>query len=111
VREHYRKREDSLVIPGKEGPMNGYILYYPGQVTYEYITCPTCGAYLKVGYQSLPPEQLIADAPCPVCGTIVAHNVVSVEQVTTGGFDWNMLVQMIFMLAAVAMVMGFVKMK
>lgn len=91
--------------------MSLYVLQVPGQVTYEYISCPSCGAYLKVGYQSLPPEYLIADAPCPVCGTIVAHNVVSIEQVTPPGFDWNMLVQMIFMLAMVAMVMGFVKMK
>ncbi len=53
-----------------------------GGVTYTNVTCPTCGAVLRVGYQALAPEYLIAQAQCPYCGTVVATNVVSLSVVS-----------------------------
>ena len=83
----------------------------PGQITYQTVVCPTCGATLRAGYQAMAPEYLIADARCPFCGTVVAHDVVSLEAVSgpyypmqsdwTGMFSAMMPMLMFVMMFAV----------
>ncbi len=89
-------------------------LQAPGQVTYQTVVCPVCGATLQIGYQALAPQYLIANATCPFCGTVVAHNAVSVTalsgpayttlQTSTTGTDWtSMITAMMPMLMMIMM--------
>ncbi len=97
-------------------------LQAPGAVTYQTIVCPVCGATLRAGYQALAPQYLIANATCPFCGTVVAHNVVSLDVVSAPaayypaqatGTNWTSMfaamMPMLMMVMMMAMLMPMMK--
>jgi predicted RNA-binding Zn-ribbon protein involved in translation (DUF1610 family) len=100
--------------------MNLRTLQAAGQITYTNIVCPVCGALLRIGYQALPPDQLMADVQCPVCGTVVAHDAVSVDVLSSPytalqatGTDWTSMITgmmpMIMMIVMMAVMMPMLK--
>lgn len=85
----------------------------PGAVTYTDVVCPTCGATIRVGYQALAPEYLIAQVQCPYCGRVVATDAVSATAIAgptvaayeTSGIDISSVMSLMISMMVVVMMM------
>jgi hypothetical protein len=88
-----------------------------GGITYTYITCPVCGATLRLGTQAVSPAYTFT-ATCPYDGYSFGTQVVSLDIVSgptnpyyaqqTTGFDMNTMMEMITMIMMMGLVMGMV---
>lgn len=88
-----------------------------GSITYTDVTCPSCGAVIKVGTQAVSPAYTYT-AWCPYCGTYIMSGVVSAEIVSgptvpayypvQEGFDMSTMMNMIMFMIMMGMMIGLV---
>jgi len=81
-----------------------------GGVTCQVITCPVCGTRLRICSQALAPEYLIENAQCPVCGTVVAHWVLSIAVTTeVAQIDMSEIINLVMIIMVMGMMMSMMR--